>query len=154
MTATHKYSALQYAVYLLSRRDYSERELRQKLILKAYDEQDIEHALAKVQAENWQSDARFCAAFIRSRAAQGYGPRRIKQDLGQKGVADWLVSQSLEECEIDWFEVAERVFEKKRPNEWDAKAKQKMWRYMASHGFYSDHFAHLMQLDFDDEYID
>lgn len=146
----HKQTALQYAVYLLSRRDYSERELRQKLLQKQYEADEVEQSVAKVQEHGWQDDVRFCSLFIRQRARQGYGPLRIKQELRLKGVADWLVTQQFDEIEVDWFELAEMVFNKKRPNEWDMKAKQKIWRYMLSHGFESDHFSHLMELDIDE----
>lgn len=147
---THKQSALQYTVYLLSRRDHSERELRQKLTQKAYLDDEIEYAINKVQENQWQNDERFCTLFIRSRAAQYYGPARIKQELRQKGISDWLVSQSLENSEIDWFEKAECLFNKKCPTEWNIKTKQKMWRYMLSRGFQAEHFRHLMELDFTD----
>lgn len=143
-----KSTAIQYVVYLLSRRDHSERELRQKLTKKDYSADEITQAIEKAQQQKWQSDERFCQHFIRYRAKQGYGPNRLKQELRFKGVADWLISQELENSEIDWFELAEQTFEKKRPTEWTLKAKQKMWRYMVSHGFYSDHFSHLMDIDY------
>lgn len=142
MTST--YTAGHYLLYLLSKRDYSEHELRQKLHRKGYENEEIEQAISHAQAKHWQSDERFCATYLRYRALQGYGPRRLRQELRQKGVKDWLIAQEIEGCEIDWFELAERVFEKKRPREWDLKAKQKMWRYMVSHGFSNDHFSHLM----------
>lgn len=147
---TAKQSALQYAVYLLSRRDHSERELRHKMTQKAYLEDEIELAIAKVQENNWQSNERFCTLFIRNRATQYYGPLRIKQELRQKGIADWLVSQELENSEIDWFEKAESLFHKKIPQEWNIKTKQKMWQYLLRRGFQTDHFRHLMELDFTD----
>lgn len=145
-----KSTALQYLIYLLSRRDYSEYELRQKLHQKQYDEQEIEQAIEKVQSQNWQSDERFCQHFIRYRSTQGYGPRRIQQELRLKGIKSDIISLGLEECDVDWFDIAERLFEKKRPAVLDLKGKQKMWRYMLSHGFDNDHFSHLMELD--DEY--
>lgn len=153
---TVKYSAINYLLYLVSKREYSEAELRRKLHQKEYDTEEIDGAIERAQAQNWQSDERFCSSFLRYRALQGYGPRRLRQELRQKGVKDWLITQELEKCEIDWFELAERVFEKKRPSQWDIKAKQKMWRYMVSHGFSNDHFSHLMDLDYysDDEYND
>lgn len=147
---SNKYTAVNYLLYLLSKRDYSERELRQKLKLKEYDAEEIELAIEKAQVNNWQSDERFCATFIRYRSMQGIGPRRLKQELKLKGIKDWLISQELENAEVDWFELAEQIFEKKRPLVWDLKAKQKMWRFMTSRGFYNDHFSHLMELDYDE----
>ncbi|TCT17270.1 regulatory protein [Bibersteinia trehalosi] len=155
---TAKYSALNYLLYLLSKRDYSELELKRKLKLKAYTNDEIEQAMSKAQENHWQSDERFCASYLRYRALQGYGPRRLRQELLQKGIKDWMIQQALDNCEVDWFELAESVFEKKRPQVWDLKSKQKMWRYMVSHGFANDHFSHLMDLDYSDncdaEYTD
>ncbi|MDH2924471.1 recombination regulator RecX [Nicoletella semolina] len=143
----HKSSAIQYLVYLLARRDYSEFELRQKLKAKEYSQEEVENAIEKAQEHKWQSDERFCLHFIHYRGQQGYGPLRLKQELRQKGVADWLINQQLDESEIDWFEQAERLFNRKRPANWDIKAKQKMWRYMLNHGFHRDHFSHLMEIN-------
>ncbi|WP_150539130.1 recombination regulator RecX [Actinobacillus vicugnae] len=144
------YTAVNYLLYLLSKRDYSEQELRRKLIQKDYSQEEIDRALERAQMNNWQSDERYCASFIRYRAQQGIGPRRLKQELRLKGIKDWLISQELEKAEIDWFMLAEQVFEKKRPLVWDMKAKQKIWHFMCSRGFFNDHFSHLMELDYND----
>lgn len=150
----HKYTATNYLLYLLSKRDYSEQEVLRKLKLKEYSAEEIETAIEKAKAHNWLSDERFCASFIRYRSQQGIGPRRLKQELKMKGVADWLISQELDNAEaeeiVDWFALAETIFEKKRPRVWDIKAKQKMWRFMVSRGFYQDHFSHLLDQDYDE----
>lgn len=151
----HKYTATNYLLYLLSKRDYSEQELLRKLKLKEYSSEEIETAIEKAKVHNWLSDERFCASFIRYRSQQGIGPRRLKQELKMKGVADWLISQELDNAEaeeiVDWFALAETIFEKKRPRVWDIKAKQKMWRFMVSRGFYQDHFSHLLDQDYDED---
>lgn len=149
----HKYSALNYLLYLLSKRDYSEKELRTKLQLKEYEAEEIEQAIEKAKENKWQNDERFCAGFIRYRSQQGIGPRRLKQELKMKGIADWLIEQELENAEyeeiVDFFTLAEYIFEKKRPKILDLKGKQKMYRFMLSRGFYDDHFSHLLQREFD-----
>ena len=78
---THKYSATNYLLYLLSKRDYSEKEVRTKLKLKEYSSEEIELAIEKAKEHKWLSDERFCSAFLRYRAQQGIGPRRLKQEL-------------------------------------------------------------------------
>ena len=145
-----KSTPIQYLVYLLSKRDHSEAELRKKLISKEFEIEEIENAISLVQEKNWQNDKRFCSHFIRHRSVQGYGPNRLKFDLKQKGIKDWLINQELENCEIDWLEQAEILFNKKRPTAWDTKAKQKMWRYMLGRGFNNNHFSHLLELDYDE----
>lgn len=147
-----KYSAINYLLYLLSKRDYSEQDLRRKLTQKEYSQEEIVLAIEKAQANHWQSDERYCASFIRYRSLQGIGPRRLKQELRLKGIKDWLITQELDNAEVDWFEQAEQIFNKKRPLVWDLKAKQKMWRFMVSRGFSNDHFGHLMDIDYNDEY--
>lgn len=142
-----KYTATNYLIYLLSKRDYSAQELRRKLMQKKYETEEIDAALAKARENNWQNDERYCANFIRYRAQQGIGPRRLTQELRLKGVKDYLIAQELENTEIDWFELASQIFEKKRPLVWDLKAKEKMWRFMLGRGFHADHFSHLMNLD-------
>lgn len=148
----HKYSALNYTLYLLSKRDYTEKQLRSKLKLKEYEAVEIDKAITKAQEHNWQSDERFCTSFIRYRSQQGIGPRRLKQELKMKGVPECLIAAAMDEAEekIDFYEIAERVFERKCPRVWDIKAKQKMWRFMVSRGFYQDHFSHLMEIDYND----
>ena len=82
----YKYSALNYTLYLLSKRDYTEKQLRAKLKLKEYEAVEIDGAITKAQEHNWQSDERFCTSFIRYRSQQGIGPRRLTQELKMKKV--------------------------------------------------------------------
>ncbi|WP_116632360.1 recombination regulator RecX [Pasteurella langaaensis] len=137
--------ALGYVVNLLSRREYSEYEIRCKMQEKAFTEEDIENTLAYCQQKNWQSDRRFCENYLNSRTQRGYGLSRIKQELRQlKGIQSELIDDVLMECEIDWSEIAHSVLRKKFPDyqqKQDPKSKQKIWRYMMSHGFHSDDFA-------------
>ena len=44
---THKYSALNYTLYLLSKRDYTEKQLRSKLKLKEYEAVEMMRLLQK-----------------------------------------------------------------------------------------------------------
>ncbi|MFZ7344679.1 regulatory protein RecX, partial [Avibacterium volantium] len=72
----------------------------------------------------------------------------IKQELFQlKGISSEIVEDVLAEMDIDWFEIAHSVLRKKFPHyaqEQDFKMKQKIWRYMLSHGFQSEEFADLV----------
>lgn len=140
--------ALNYLINLLSRRDYSEFEIRNKMQEKAFTETEIEQALATAQQKNWQNDKRFAASYLYSRAQRGYGAQHIRQELRQlKGVQEDLVDEVMDESEIDWAQFAEQVLAKKFPNYQQPasiKEKQKIWRYMLSHGFYSEEFSDLI----------
>lgn len=150
--------ALNYVVNLLSRREYSAYEIRQKMAQKAFSDEEIETTVAKVQDRGWQSDVRFTENYLRNRAERGYGLRRIRQELSQKGIENSLITLVIEENQdsIDWQVIAQRQLVKKFPHyqeKLSPKDKQKVWRYMFSHGFSSDDFAHFVgNSDYDDFY--
>lgn len=108
--------AFNYIVNLLSRREYSEFELRNKMQEKNFSEEEIDEALSRCQAKNWQSDRRFSENYLNSRAQKGYGVGRIRQELRQlKGVSSDIIDEVLMESEIDWYEMAENLLRKKIP---------------------------------------
>ncbi|HIL93525.1 MAG TPA: regulatory protein RecX, partial [Cycloclasticus sp.] len=71
---------------LLARREHSQRELRQKLKAKGFDEDDIDLLLEELSEKNWQSDERFAESYSRSRLLKGFGPVRIQYELKERGV--------------------------------------------------------------------
>ncbi|OOF42120.1 recombination regulator RecX [Rodentibacter rarus] len=137
--------ALNYIVSLLTRREYSEFELRNKMQEKGFPEEQIENALVYCQQKNWQNDKRFAETYIQARSQRGYGINRIRQELRQlKGVSNEVIDEALWEISIDWQSLALTVLRKKFPNyteKQSPKMKQKIWHYMLSHGFYSEDFA-------------
>lgn len=145
-----KFTAIQYIIYLLSRRDYSEYELRQKMKQKTYSEDEIENAILEAQKNKWQNDERFCESYIRYRANSGLGPKKIQQELQIKGVSNNIIQQKLDETEIDWYNLATITFHKKKPQNWDLKIKQKMWRFMLSRGFEHEHFVDLINGEYNE----
>ena len=148
--------AFNYIVNLLSRREYSEFELRNKMQEKNFSEEEIDDALSLCPAKNWQNDRRFTENYLHFRAQRGFGPNRIKQELHQlKGVQTEVIDEVFMESEIDWSKQALVVLNKKFPDyraKQEPKSKQKIWRYMLSHGFYADDFADYVGSG--DEYLD
>ncbi|MGQ0287370.1 recombination regulator RecX [Pasteurellaceae bacterium 22721_9_1] len=138
--------ALGYVLSLLARREYSEFEIRCKMQEKAFSEQEIEDTINHCQQKNWQNDLRFAENYLNYRAQRGFGVNRIKQELKQlKGIRSEVIQQAIEQSEIDWSQIAKQVLQKKRLQfPLDQKAKQKIWRYMISHGFYAEDFADLI----------
>ncbi len=106
--------ALGYVMNLLSRREYSEFELRCKMQEKAFTEEEIEQAIAHCQQKNWQNDQRFTESYLHSRSQRGYGLQRIKQELRQlKGVESATIDVVLSQCDIDWSALALNLLRKK-----------------------------------------
>ncbi len=107
------------AMNLLARRSHCVAELRRKLQHKLADEpnasEKIEAVLEQLLADGLLNDADYCASYIRYRTDRGVGPRRIEQELYQKGVEPALVAQSLEseENQIQWQQQIRKVWQKK-----------------------------------------
>ena len=142
------------AMNLLARREYAYQELLTKLSQKFsksehHPQSMIEAQLQRLQDEGLQSDVRFVEAFINSKINSGKGPLLIRQQLQQKGVAADLVALGLEAVEEQWFDLAQQLYERKyrdRPLV-ELKERAKRMRFMASRGFMSHHFQHLLELE-------
>lgn len=126
-----------YAIKLLSRREYSVQELLQKFATKFSDSAGcFEDVLERLQRQHYQSDRRFAEAYIRHRSSKGFGPERILLELGQRGVhADDIAIGFTDSglSEEDWQAVLQTVWQKKfaePPTDWPDRAKQiKFLRY-------------------------
>src|SRR5690606_28834758 len=76
----------QQAMGLLVRREQSRSELARKLKAKGAEPARIETALDDLQSRGFQDDARFAQSLARTRAAAGYGPQRIRAELGTHAI--------------------------------------------------------------------
>lgn len=138
--------AYSYVLYLLGKRDYSEKEIRKKME-GWYIQEDIDSAILRAQENGFQSDAEFAYIFARKK----YGARLMRHKLREKGISDEIIEETLNNTNAE--EKAESVFHSKFPPEKVAKwkdepeffkKKQKMVRFMFSRGFELDDFKHLI----------
>lgn len=60
-----------------------------------------------------QSDARFAEQYVASRAARGYGPVRIRSELRERGLAEPLIEEHLDERDPAWRERLDAVARKR-----------------------------------------
>ena len=127
------------AIDLLSRRDHSCHELKQKLQLKGGDADDIAAVIEWCTNENYQSDSRYCAMLVRAKANKGYGPAVVSQAAREQGIDRELLTQTLEELEIDWFALALSQYQKKFADKpiTDFQDKQKRMGFLQRRGFNS-----------------
>ena len=87
-------SPAQRALALLVRREHSRKELARKLSARGVTEEDAAAAVQRMAAAGWQDDARFAASLARLRASAGYGPLRIRAELGTHGLGDEVIAQA------------------------------------------------------------
>jgi regulatory protein len=81
---------------ILNYRFNSEAELRAKLDRKEFPHDAIDAAIERLRREKWLDDARFAAAFVRTRLRKGIGRLRIKRELQAAGVESATIAQALD----------------------------------------------------------
>jgi regulatory protein len=135
------------AMDLLARREHGRQELVRKLRKRGAPEELINTALDRLAEEGLLSETRYLSSYIASRARAGYGPMRIREELGQRGLARSDIEQALSECEENWAEhlreVWQRKFKGKRPE--DAKQKAQQGRFLSYRGFSMDSISRLLR---------
>lgn len=134
------------AMDFLARREYSRKELKQKLFERFPSSSEIDLVLDALTKDGLQSDARFADSFFRLRKNAGYGPKYILAELRQRGVDEVLVAEVFSGQGIDWNEAARQVFDKKfrGVDLSNQKARAKCMRYMQYKGFTFDHIKGLL----------
>ena len=58
-------------------------------------DQDVATALQRLAEEGLLSEARYLESFVAYRARAGYGPQRIREELGQRGLEAGLIFRRL-----------------------------------------------------------
>lgn len=145
---------------LLARREHGSKELASKLTRRFRkrdcDPDTVASVVQQLIDEGLLSDERFAASRARQLAGRGYGPSRIRNDLRQQKVDEYL-SDSLSEAfddGLDWDVEAASVYEKKyrgKPIEgdWDQRQREraKRLRFLQYRGFGADISRRLVEND-------
>lgn len=104
--AVRELSATQRALGLLTRREHSRKELTRKLTSRGLDADEVEAAVEQLAGDGWQDDTRFAESLVRSRVSGGYGPIRIRAELGTHGLDSEAIARALAGFDGDWAENA------------------------------------------------
>ncbi|WP_371188448.1 regulatory protein RecX [Thalassotalea maritima] len=142
--------AVKKAAYnYLARREHSRDELKQKLRQKEFADSDIELVLDKLQEHDIQSDLRYAESMLRQRVAKGYGYAYINNELKQKGLHSRVIRQAFASEAVDWFELAQQVYQKRFADNAivDQKDKAKRMRFLQYRGFDFEQISAAMSLD-------
>ena len=93
--------------------------------------------LDQLEQDNLLSDERFCESFVRYRCNNGYGPIRVGMELRERGVADNLIGDYLDESSEQWLAALEQLVERKYGLhlETDMKSRAKQQRFLAQRGY-------------------
>ena len=123
-------------IRLLTAREYSAAELTRKCRGR-FAPEAVATALARCQAQGFQSDERYADLLVRHMRLALYGSYKLKLEAERKGVAWYLVEAALTANELDWFELAYECLAKKyRASDLaDYKTKVKANAFLGRRGF-------------------
>lgn len=135
------------AMDLLARREHGRVELTRKLRKRGAPDELIEAALQRLAQEGLLSEARYLESFIAHRASAGYGPQRIREELGQRGLARSDIDQALRDSGIDWFEQLRETWLRKFAGQLpcDAREHAQQGRFLAYRGYSLDMIGRLLR---------
>ncbi|MDT8281315.1 MAG: regulatory protein RecX [Gammaproteobacteria bacterium] len=133
-------SAKSVAVKLLSRREHSAVEIRDKLLKRDFEDSEITQAITELVQGGWLSDERFAEAYIRMRQQKGFGPIRISIELNERGVEEGIIDTYLHPYDPAWLQSLSKQYEKKYKNKIieDYNDKAKRIRFFQYRGFALD----------------
>ncbi|WP_161867655.1 recombination regulator RecX [Pseudomonas yangonensis] len=135
------------AMDLLARREHGRVELTRKLRKRGAPEEMIEATLQRLAEEGLLSEARYLESFIAYRARAGYGPQRIRDELGQRGLARSDIDQALRESGIDWFEQLRETWQRKFSGRLpgDARERAQQGRFLVYRGYSMEMIGRLLR---------
>ncbi|MFJ4141642.1 recombination regulator RecX [Pseudomonas sp. NPDC089734] len=134
------------AMDLLARREHGRVELTRKLRQRGASPELIESALDRLVEEGLLSESRYLESFVSSRARSGYGPLRIREELGQRGLQRGDIEEALRECDVDWQARLEEVWQRKFAGRLpaDARERAQQGRFLSYRGYPLDMIGRLL----------
>jgi regulatory protein len=122
---------------LLARREHSQKELLNKLLVKGLAKDDILAVIDELAQQGWQSDSRYAESYTRHRIQKGYGPIFIAYELRKNGIDAVNFEDIMQKMSDSWMELLEQVYIKKYGhdllldrNEWAKRS-----RFLMQRGF-------------------
>lgn len=122
---------------LLARREHSQKELLNKLLLRGFGKDEILVVIDEFALQGWQSDSRYAESYARSRIQKGYGPAWISYELKKKGIEAVDLEDLVCKTAGSWLELLEQIYTKKYGhdlridlNEWAKRS-----RFLMQRGF-------------------
>ena len=129
---------------MLGRRELSEQQVRQRLARKAYEQDEIDDAVARLREERAINDVRVAEAIVRMETGiRKRGKVRVRLQLERAGIAKDTARQAINDVfeGIDDEALIESSLRKRlrgRETIADDREFQRLFRYLLGQGFESD----------------
>lgn len=142
----HNNKCFNYAIFLLSQRNYFEKILRNKLKEKEYDEEAITFTINKLYHYGYLNEEHLVQAYINDKKRfSKKGPRYLASMLRAKGVEQETINQALEENyqQEEALENCKELISKKlgyyqRKTKDEYTLKGKLYTFLAQRGYHSE----------------
>ncbi len=124
--------ALNYSLRLLDRRDYTKKQLEDKLNSRGVAERDIIEVINYLKEKGYVDDERYARNYVYFRLKRGYGKKRIRFELLNKGIDEAIIDKALGLQDEQADEVFLKKYELLRGKK---NLKKKLFDYMQRRGF-------------------
>lgn len=129
-------AAWQRAVRILTVRDHSEHEIRERLAAAGASASTIDATVRRLRQLRYLDDRRFAHGAAESAARRGHGSERVRAELTAKGVAEPLVEEAVRAAFTDETELARQALARRYPTVVQAPAaRAKAARFLLRQGF-------------------
>ena len=95
-----RYSAFDTAVYYITFKDRTVKELRDKLIDKGYSHAEVDDSINLLLEYGYLNDANYALSYIRSNS-NNKGINRIRMELTRKGIDKSVISDATENVDFN-----------------------------------------------------
>jgi len=142
------------ALRLLGRRELSEAQVRQRLARRGHGEEAVDEAIVRLKAERAIDDERTAAAIARTETSlKRRGPRRVKQQIRQAGIASTIADRAIKETfdDVDEDTLLEAALRKRlTPGAKirDDREFARLYRFLLSQGFEADRIVRTLEARF------
>lgn len=129
--------ATKYAMNLLVKKDYTSKELTDKLMKAGYTQNSAAAALAYVSSYHYVDDLSYARRYLETYSDRK-SIRKMQMELRQKGITDELFLQAKEEAQMEDEEDTLRYYARKKARSLDLtqqKDRQKLLRFLVNRGF-------------------
>ncbi len=143
------------AMNLLQIRDYTEKQLHDKLLGGGYPESVADQAIEYVKSFRYVDDLRYAGDYLTAFAGRK-SLRRMEQDLQQRGVSKSVIEQAVavwqqQDGGQDELQMACALLEKKRYNKesCDRRQQRRLYNFLAYRGFSSEVIRKALQTEWE-----
>jgi len=136
------------ALRMLTRREYTAFELREKLLKKEHPPDDITAALESLAADRLLDDRRVAISFVRvASSVKGRGRLRIARELEARGISKSIIREALDTLPAeDEVDSVRRFLERKRlPRHLPAADHRRLFAQLLRRGFSADVIARVIK---------